>query len=119
MDLVGGSGDSTSSVAAAAAAVVVDMTRMISNAAGGVNAAATVGEAQPQASTNQPNELVGCLDGLTHLAPTLTHLLMADLNVDDIQANLKFILKLKALKHLDISNCREKPPLNRYLTFIN
>lgn len=68
---------------------------------------------EPQASQKQPNELIGCLDGLVNLAPTLTHLLVADLNVDDIQANLKFILKLKALKHLDVSNCREKPPLNR------
>lgn len=70
-------------------------------------------EPQPQASMNQPNEKVGCLDGLANLANSLTHLLMADLNVDDVQANLKFILKLKSLKHLDVSNCREKPPLNR------
>lgn len=73
---------------------------------------------QPQASMNQPSEKIGCLDGLINLAPTLTHLLMADLNVDDIQANLKFILKLKSLKHLDVSNCREKPPLNRFKNFI-
>ena len=72
---------------------------------------------EPQASQKQPNELIGCLDGLVNLAPTLTHLLVADLNVDDIQANLKFMLKLKALKHLDVSNCREKPPLNRFIFY--
>ena len=55
-------------------------------------------------------QLVGILDGLVNLAPTLTHLIIADLGVDDAQANLLFILKLKNLKHLDVSNCREKFP---------
>lgn len=59
-------------------------------------------------------QLVGILDGLVNLAPTLTHLIIADLGVDDAQANLLFILKLKNLKHLDVSNCREKFPLNTY-----
>jgi hypothetical protein len=72
-------------------------------------------DAEPTASGfAQSSDLVGCLDGLLCLAPTLTHLLIADLHVDDIQANLKFILKLKNLRHLDVTNCREKPPLNRY-----
>ncbi|CAF0782583.1 unnamed protein product, partial [Brachionus calyciflorus] len=69
---------------------------------------------EPQSSAQCQNDLIGCLDGLLNLAPNLTHLIMADLTVEDIQANLKFILRLKNLRHLDISNCREKPPLNRF-----
>lgn len=43
------------------------------------------------ASSSSPsNDLIGCLDGLLCLAPTLTHLLVADLNVNDIQANLRY-----------------------------
>jgi hypothetical protein len=59
-------------------------------------------------------QLVGTLDGLLSVASTLTHLLIADLAVDDAQANLSYLLQLKQLKHLDISNCREKCPLNVY-----
>lgn len=66
---------------------------------------------KPDDTTNQT---VGLLSDLVALKSTLTHLIMADLNVDDVQANLKYILKLKSLKHLDISNCREKPPVNAY-----
>jgi len=59
-------------------------------------------------------QLVGILDGLVNLARSLTHLLIADLGVDDAQANLSFILRLKSLKYLDVSNCREKFPMNSY-----
>lgn len=65
-----------------------------------------------QMSKQENNETIGLLDDLLCLKTTLTHLLMADLNVDDIQSNLKYLLKLKQLKHLDLSNCREKPPVN-------
>ena len=39
---------------------------------------------------------------------------MADLSVNDVQANLPYILCLKNLKHLDISHCKEQSSLNRY-----
>ena len=63
---------------------------------------------------NTDKQLAGGLDGLVSLAPTLTHLIMADLGVEDIQANLAYLLKMKRVAHLDISNCREKLPLNAY-----
>jgi hypothetical protein len=64
-------------------------------------------------TTDQP-QLIGLLDGLLALKSKLTHLLMADLNVDDIQANFKYLLQMKQIKYLDISNCREKPPINQF-----
>jgi hypothetical protein len=63
---------------------------------------------------NTDKQLAGGLDGLVSLAPTLTHLIMADLGVEDIQANLSYLLKMKRVAHLDVSNCREKLPLNAY-----
>ena len=65
----------------------------------------------PQNSSREP---CGLLDGLLALRPSLTHLLMADLGVDDVQANLGSILRLSNLRHLDISNCREKQPMNSF-----
>ena len=59
-------------------------------------------------------QLVGILDGLLNLSSSLTHLIIADLGVDDAQANLSYLLRLRNLKHLDVSNCREKFPLNTY-----
>jgi len=56
----------------------------------------------------------GLLDGLLALKSKLTHLIMADLNADEIQANFKYLLQLKQLKYLDISNCREITPINKY-----
>jgi Zyg-11 family protein len=58
---------------------------------------------------NSSFELIGLLDGLQSLAQNLNTLLMSDLTVEDIQANFKFILKLKILQKLDLSNCKEKP----------
>ncbi len=65
------------------------------------------------AATNG-KELVGGLDSLLKLAPSLTHLILADLSVQDVEANLPYLLTLKKLKLLDISNCREKTPLNSF-----
>jgi hypothetical protein len=64
-------------------------------------------------TADQP-KLIGLLDGLLALKSKLTHLIMADLNVDDIQANFKYLLQMKQIKYLDISNCREKPPINQF-----
>ena len=59
-------------------------------------------------------EAVGCLYGLLHVAPTLTHLVMADLSVSDVTLNLPYILCLSSLRHLDVSHCKEVSSLNRY-----
>ena len=56
----------------------------------------------------------GELDGLLSLRSTLTHLVMADLTVNDILANLKYLIRLKKLEHLDISYCKEKPSFNNF-----
>ena len=67
-----------------------------------------------KASNQTDQSSIGLLDGLVCLRETLTHLIMADLNVDDIQANMKYLLQMKQIRHLDVSNCREKPPVNLY-----
>ena len=77
------------------------------------NTKSTEDELSVVAATNG-KELVGGLDGLLNLAHSLTHLILADLSTDDIQSNLPYLLKLQKLKHLDLSNCREKLPLNSY-----
>lgn len=59
-------------------------------------------------------ESVGSLYGLLHVASTLTHLVMADLSVNDVQLNLPYVLCLSQLKHLDVSHCKEVSSLNRY-----
>lgn len=59
-------------------------------------------------------EAVGSLYGLLHVASTLTHLIMADLSVNDVQLNLPYMLCLSQLKHLDVSHCKEVSSLNRY-----
>lgn len=58
---------------------------------------------------SKPSEFVGCLSSLASLSSTLHTLLMSDLHVEDIQANLKYILRLKNLVKLDVSSCKEKP----------
>ena len=59
----------------------------------------------------RPNvEYVGCLPAIASLSATLHTLLMSDLHVEDLQANLRHMLKLKRLVKLDVSNCKEHKP---------
>ena len=55
-----------------------------------------------------------CLTPKPNLENSLKHLIFSNFNPDELVLNSKFILSLRKLNYLDISNYREKPLLNVY-----